>query len=271
MASVAIPRFLLPRRGELGLQQTRLILRPSRRRPQSCRHASSAGSPSKQRVLEKPTKFYPPSHPQRLAKRKVPRQYAGPPLSEAQREAQKVKKYPNMMPAEGTFMYWFLNSHLLHMSITLTVLFSLASVVFVEDFHRSTPYLDMLPPGKEFWSHPFKFVATYGHVYKLHTDYVSAETAEKRKKKADDMDKRSRYRKAHGLENELGFEGWTEPLGSALSRQDKPDRVEGPSGDKVVRDAAELESKTVSSPAEGSYVDFEGKRRPIKRWLGIWE
>ncbi|KAL8904916.1 MAG: hypothetical protein Q9207_002946 [Kuettlingeria erythrocarpa] len=133
----------------------------------------------------------------------------------------------------------------------------------------------MLPPGKEFWSHPFKFLATYGHVYKLHTDYVSAETAEKRKKKADDMDKRSRYRKAHGLENELGLGDLTANIdaklfGPALPHHAKSDRVEGPSG-RVVRDAAEPESKKVPSPVEGSYADFEGKRRPIKRWLGIWE
>lgn len=148
--------------------------------------------------------------------------------------------------------------------------------MFVENFHRSTPFVDMLPSAREFWSHPFKFAATYGHVYKLHTEYVSAETAEKRKKKVDDVQKRSRYRKAHGLENEQDLGGWTaktdaESLGPALPSQDVPGRVEGPSGNKIVTNAAEDESKSVPSAAEDQYVDFEGKRRPIKKWLGIWE
>ncbi|KAL8920082.1 MAG: hypothetical protein Q9208_006435 [Pyrenodesmia sp. 3 TL-2023] len=134
----------------------------------------------------------------------------------------------------------------------------------------------MLPPAREFWSHPFKFAATYVHVYKLHTDYVSAETVERRKKKVDDVQKRSRYRKAHGLENDEGFGGWTaktdaELLGPALPSQDIPDRIEGPPADKIVTNAADVEPKSVSLAAKDQYVDFEGKRRPVKKWLGIWE
>ncbi|KAL8720487.1 MAG: hypothetical protein Q9225_002675 [Loekoesia sp. 1 TL-2023] len=184
-----------------------------------------------------------------------------------------------MMPAEGTFMFWFLNSRLLHTGITLTVLFSLAVIVFVEDFHRSTPFIDMLPPGKEFWSHPFRFVATYGHVFKLHTDHVSAETAERRKKKVDDVEKRSRYRKAHGLDEDLGFEdlpakSHAKSVGPALSSQNLSAQVDSPSTGKAAPNAAEAQSKAASMAAQGdqsTYVDFEGRRRPVKRWLGIWE
>lgn len=121
MAPALIPRFLLPRCGHLGPQRAVRIVRVPPWRLQPCQHASTDASTSKPLNLEKPTKFYPPSHPQRLAKRRLPRQYSGPPMSEAQREEQKTKKYPNMMPAEGTFMYWFLNSRLLHMSITLVL------------------------------------------------------------------------------------------------------------------------------------------------------
>ncbi|KAL8730301.1 MAG: hypothetical protein Q9166_004184 [cf. Caloplaca sp. 2 TL-2023] len=190
----------------------------------------------------------------------MPRQFPGPPLSQAQKEEQKFKKYPNMMPPEGTFMFWFLNSRLLHMSICLSILFSLSVVVFVENFHRTTPFIDMLPPGREFWSHPFKFVATYGKVYKMSTDHITAETAARRKKKVDDVQKRSRYRKAHGLEDEQGWGGWTakndvDSLGPAIPTGDLPGGDGSP-------EAAEDQS---------TYVNPERKRRPVKRWLGIWE
>ncbi|KAL9015189.1 MAG: hypothetical protein Q9173_000192, partial [Seirophora scorigena] len=153
-----------------------------------------------------------------------------------------------------------------------SVLFSLASIVFIENFHRSTPFVDRLPPAREFWSHPFKFVATYGHVYKLHTDHVSAETAERRKRKVDDVQKRSRYRKAHGLEDEQGLGGWTaktshDSLGPALVSQDLPDQIGASSSGKVQPSKA----SAVTDDDQSSYADLEGKKRPIKKWLGIWE
>lgn len=80
------------------------------------RHASSTTPPPKPRLLEKPERFNPPSHPSRLRSKQ---RYTGPPLSEHERKAQKTRKYPHMMPAEGTFMFWFLTNRPLHMWITL--------------------------------------------------------------------------------------------------------------------------------------------------------
>lgn len=119
---VPIPRYLLPHRGTFALERAwrvRCALWPNSPRYSN---ASTGSAPSKPRVLEKPAKFYPPSHPQRLVKGRVPRQYPGPPLSEVQKAEQKTKKYPNMMPAEGTFMFWFLNNRLLHMSISMVLI-----------------------------------------------------------------------------------------------------------------------------------------------------
>ncbi|KAL8674720.1 MAG: hypothetical protein Q9168_000878 [Polycauliona sp. 1 TL-2023] len=259
--SAAIPHFLLPRLDVSFQRSPRLLSSAVRHQGLQCRNAATNSTSSKPRVLEKPAKFYPPSHPQRLAKRAMPRQYPGPPQSQAQKQEQKVKKYPHMMPAEGTFMFWFLNSRVLHMGICLSVLLSLSVFVFVENFHRSTPFADRLPRGQEFWSHPFDFIRTYGQVYKMHTDHISAETAQRRKKKVDDVQKRSRYRKAHGLENEQGLGGWTakndaDSLGPAIPTGDLPSNDASPQ--------APVEDKS-------TFVDFEGKRRPVKRWLGIWE
>jgi hypothetical protein len=95
---------------------TRVVLQ--HRAPQlSIRNASTA-IPPKTIVLEKPDKFRPPSHPQRL-NRKPPRQYPGPPLSESERQAQKTKRYPHMFPNEGTPLHWFLTNKWIHMWISL--------------------------------------------------------------------------------------------------------------------------------------------------------
>lgn len=97
------PRNTLPR---LPLQPT-------------LRHASTTKpSPSKPIVLEKPARFNPPSHPARR-NRPPPRSYPGPPPSAREREERKTKRYPHMMPPQGTFMHWFLTNRSIHIWITM--------------------------------------------------------------------------------------------------------------------------------------------------------
>jgi hypothetical protein len=95
---------------------TRVVLQ--RRAPQSSIRNASTAIPPKTIVLEKPDKFRPPSHPQRL-NRKLPRQYPGPPLSESERQAQKTRRYPHMFPNEGTPLHRFLTNKWIHMWISL--------------------------------------------------------------------------------------------------------------------------------------------------------
>ena len=116
--SAPIPRFLLPQGYMRPYAQLPKLVRLSQtahRTPPICRNASA--STSKPRVLEKPTRFNPPSHGKRL-KKQVPRQY-GPQLTGEQKTEQETKRYPRMMPPEGTFMHWFLTSHGIHTFIAL--------------------------------------------------------------------------------------------------------------------------------------------------------
>ena len=116
--SATIPRFLLPRGYLLSSSHfPKLVKQPqiSHRTLPICRNASA--STPKPRVLEKPTRFNPPSHGRRL-KQQSPRQY-GPKLTGEQKTEQRTKQYPNMMPAEGTFMHWFLTSKGIHTFISL--------------------------------------------------------------------------------------------------------------------------------------------------------
>ena len=85
----------------------------------SFRHASTSSAASKASTrstnrrspstLAKPDRFRPPSHPSgraaalAAARRRQRNPFAdGPPLSEAERMAQQVKRYPNTFPQKGT-------------------------------------------------------------------------------------------------------------------------------------------------------------------------
>ena len=121
MASSTIARFLFSR-GDYMFSiplRARAQVKVSSLPLQSVsRYASTKSTSSKPRVLEKPSKFTPPSHPARI-NRAPPRQYPGPPLSAPELEAQKTKQYPHMMAPEGSFMRWFLTNRSIHMWITL--------------------------------------------------------------------------------------------------------------------------------------------------------
>ena len=125
---------------------------------------------------------------------------------------------------------------------------SLAFVVWSTNFKQNSPFAHMLPTWSETLFHPIHSTRTFFHVLRLNTEYTAAETAERRKAKVDDVQKRAQYRKAHGLDQDEGFGGWTaksdsELIGPAI-----------PSGDGSMT-AEEVEVK---------------KRPPVKKWLGIW-
>ena len=149
-----------------------------------------------------------------------------------------------------------------------SVLFSLTIFTAYKEFHRKTAFNDMLPRGREFFSHPWEFAKQYGRVYKLHTDYVSMETAEKRKKTVDDVEKWRRYRRAHGLEKGGDDEvlgGWTVKGNGQLV---------GPTIETIPDVRSDAESSTEVLDAGELPLEEEAPRRrrkPVKRWFGIWE
>lgn len=118
-----------------------------------------------------------------------------------------------------------------------------------------------------FFSHPLAFLYRYLDVYKLHTEYISAQTAEHRRQKVEDVRKRAEYRKAHGLDDQEGiFGGWS-------ARDDKETMGMGArEGGDVVSGVAEKAREEVKGEEgeQAEYVDFEGRRKPVKKWLGIW-
>ncbi|KAL6717445.1 hypothetical protein ACLMJK_005360 [Lecanora helva] len=212
------------------------------------RHAST--NTAKPIRLEKPTKFVPPSHGRRL-KEHLPRHY-GPELTRTQKTEQAVKKYPNMMPPKGTFMYWLLTSRDIHTWITMGTLVLLASFTAYEQWKRDTPFKESVPAANQFLWHPLASCSQLFELWRMDVARTSAITADMRRRDIEDVQKRTTYRRRHGLESEdsQGIGGWT-------PRED--DEILGPS------------LRTEGPISRGnSDVDLEGKKRPARRWFGIW-
>lgn len=77
-------------------------------------------------------------------------------------------------------------------------------------------------------------------------------TREKRHQRVEDAEKRRRYRVAHGLEEEQEDKSKSGKEAAAAVDDQSP----------VARD--------VGSTGRDEYLDWEGNRKPVKKWLGIW-
>ena len=124
------------------------------------------------------------------------------------------------------------------------------------------------------FAHPVTFLGRWMEVYQMHVAYTSAETAERRKAKMDDVAKRAEYRRAHGMETtEGGLGGWTakEDAGKLDSAAREGGKV-GVVAPEVDASPVAVEQRGPAEEAEATYVDFEGKRQPVQKtkWLGIW-
>ncbi|QIX02253.1 hypothetical protein AMS68_007770 [Peltaster fructicola] len=219
---------------------------------------ASTTSPPKPRLLEKPERFNPPSHGQRLKQK--PKTY-GAPLSEAAREAQKTKQYPHMMPPQGTFLHWFLTNRTIHTFITLGILLSLVFGTWFQNFVYTTPYKDLLPPNSMFFAHPYQFLRQYVEVYGLHTQWNTENVMEKRKASVDDVQKRAEYRKAHGLDagDKAGmFGGWTAKTDAEMM------------GPGLKTGTADSNAAEINAVLEVPAVTELPSEPAPKKWLGIW-
>ncbi|KAI0439777.1 hypothetical protein F4803DRAFT_25844 [Xylaria telfairii] len=215
-----------------------------------------AADPSKPIVLEKPERFNPPSHGSRLP-RSTPRHYGGSMTAE-EVQAQSQRTYPGLPPPPNTWSHWFINSRGIHMFITLGTLSSLAFYTFCVNFQSKSPFADLIPPISEFPRHPFQYIGVCVDVLRMHEEHESAETAEKRRRKVEDVAKRNEYRKAHGMEPA------TSGLFGSKVAEESPATVD---------DASPQATAIVESPepeptnAATAELTPEGKR---KKFMGIF-
>jgi hypothetical protein len=143
-------------------------------------------------------------------------------------------------------------------NITKGTLTFLAVYVWVENLRRNSPFADMLPAGKDFFSQPFASVGMFFEVLKLDKLRTSAIVAAKRARHVDDVEKRNKYRKAHGLSQEQGFASM---LG--LGKEKEAEEVE------VVAPVEEAAPVAVVEPIVAAPVK-ETTQGPRKKFLGIF-
>jgi hypothetical protein len=148
------------------------------------------------------------------------------------------------------------------------VLVSLTGYIFYADFHSKNKFPDMLPAGSLFFTHPLTYFRQYASVYRLHVEAVSAETAEKRRKQIDDARKRREYLRAHGVEKE-GLFGFGTVEGDEAKRKLKEEKRVLDELVRRERIANGIDDR-VADEEKGFYTDFEGNKKPVKKWLGIF-
>jgi hypothetical protein len=110
----------------------------------------------------------------------------------------------------------------------------------------------MLPSWTQLFFHPISFFRTFFEVVKLTSAHNTAETMERRKRKVEDVSKRAAYRKAHGLEKDESFGGWTAKSDEQLLGPAIP--------------VGEIDGVKGTAPQE----HVVSERKPAKKWLGIW-
>lgn len=88
----------------------------------------------------------------------------------------------------------------------------------------------------------------------MHVQHESMRVREQRHRRVEDAEKRRQYRVAHGLE------GPGEKDQEVVVGKDDQSPV-------AVDGAGAVEGKV---NGEGGFVDWEGKKKPVKKWLGIW-
>lgn len=91
--------------------------------------------------------------------------------------------------------------------------------------------------------------------------------ARRRERRIEDVQKRNTYRIAHGLqdESEQGLGPWKGPGGAeAIEAVRRPVGVEP---GQEVEAKGNMRSRGIP---EGPVRDLEDRRKPVKKWLGIW-
>lgn len=146
---------------------------------------------------------------------------------------------------------------------------SLGVYTFTARFNANSPFADMIPPIGEFPKQPINYIRTCVEVLKLHEEHESAQTAEKRRRRIEDVQKRNEYRKAHGLPIANGIESWT-GTGSTKSAEEV-DAAAAATPAAIPVSAAPSAAVDAISAHERQETDLQadadGKR---KKFLGIF-
>lgn len=110
----------------------------------------------------------------------------------------------------------------------------------------------------------------------MHVEAQSAEAAEARRRRNDEVRRRKEYLRHHGLQEETVLQKWG--FGVEETPEEKRRReideelarkaVEGAGG--VLPQRKGMIDGEGGEGGEDGYRDFDGERRKVKKWFGIW-
>lgn len=149
-----------------------------------------------------------------------------------------------------------------------STLFFLAFYTMIQEFYRTSSVAHLIPSKDTFFSNPISYIAQCFKVYKLHTEQITIQTDERRRKKLEDVEKRRLYRQAHGI-GTMGLDSIFSRKSQASSSEVSSSEAEETNpihDDKLVGESAVSAGE---APGQPTYVDWEGKRKPVKKWFGI--
>ena len=127
----------------------------------------------------------------------------------------------------------------------------LALFTMFENWKRDSPFKEMLPAREDILIHPIRSLYMLKNAIVQSVNDNSAKVHQMRQDDINDIHKQNTYRKAHGIEDKQGIGPWM-PAEEKLKLMEKQ------------------QSSSTEAEENGSYVDFERRKRPVKKWLGIW-
>lgn len=151
-----------------------------------------------------------------------------------------------------------------------STLFFLAVYTMIQEFYRTSAVAHLIPHRDTFFSNPISYIAQCFKVYKLHTEQITIQTDERRRKKLEDVEKRRLYRQTHGM-GTIGLDSIFMKKNTQISSSEAPSSE---AEETIPIHDDNLVGQSAVSPAQASgqstYVDWEGKQKPVKKWFGIW-
>ena len=139
-----------------------------------------------------------------------------------------------------------------------------------ERWRLALEFREGLPSYEDIYTHPITSFRQAWHVYAVDKTRETGENMVKRARSIDDVQKRNSYRIAHGTlaEDADGLGPWKPK--DALERARLEETYRRPVG---VEPGQEFEAQGVvrnGGSIEGPIHEQEARKRPIKKWLGIW-
>jgi hypothetical protein len=178
-----------------------------------------------------------------------------------------MSHYPCLHHAEAEA--WLERHYLLTTNVTEQGTLSLLAIItLTQSFLLTSPFAHLIPPISSLPLHPISYVSEWLSTIRLHVEYNSQKTAEKRHEGILDAQKRRLYRRAHGMEDldaeeEQGIDvrglvSWDDGLTNKERREGG--RRERRTGKQVLEEGGSVGDPIGASPVARGVVELAKER-----------